>query len=64
MRLRVVVETYIPVEDLSHYEASSIEEAAENQLLWLTSGSIGIGELLDGCVTHVSITGEEESCTS
>jgi hypothetical protein len=55
----VTVTAEIPVTDLSHYEADSIQEAASNQLEWLNEGSIGIGELIDGCVTSVYIGGVE-----
>ena len=63
MKLHVTVTAEIPVTDLSHYEADSIQEAASNQLEWLNEGSIGIGELIDGCVTSVSIVGVEESAS-
>lgn len=35
MKLRVTITTEWEVEDLAHYEASTIEEAARNQEKWL-----------------------------
>jgi len=47
MYIEVTVVARIPVEDLSHYEASSIGEAAKNQASWCDNGECSFLELLE-----------------
>lgn len=48
MKIRVTVTGTITVFDLHHYDASTLEEAANNQAEWLRDGSAGIDDIL-GC---------------
>lgn len=45
LRITVVIEMEVRDEDLVHYEASSIEEAAANQQRYFDEGQCGISRL-------------------
>jgi hypothetical protein len=38
MRLRITITSEIEVTDLSHYDATTLEEAAANQQKWIDNG--------------------------
>lgn len=57
MKLRITVTALIDVHDLSHYDASSLSEAAANQKEWLEDGSAGIDDVL-GCSDNLTFTVE------
>lgn len=54
----------IPVRDLSHYEAESIDQAADNQAQWFEDGCISLDELVDGgdhsFIESITFTGVTE----
>lgn len=52
--IQVNVTALIPVEDLSHYEATTLDEAVDNQRQWFDDDSMELGDILD--VDDVTVT--------
>lgn len=47
MRIRITYSGYLPVSDLSHYEADTLEQAARNLADWYEDGSAAVHEDLE-----------------
>lgn len=61
-RLKIIVTGYVSVEgdDLRHYDASTLEEAAANQQTWVNAGRMGVGDVLLECEdVEITVTVDE-----
>jgi len=47
VKLRITAVVECEVEDLAHYEAATLEEAARNQQQWIDEGACTIGDIFD-----------------
>ena len=48
-KLKMTIVTEWEVDDLTHYDAKTIEEAAENQQAWIDSGDHMVEDVLGYC---------------
>lgn len=49
MKMILTVKVEWDVDDLSDYEAETLEEAVKNQRQWIEDGTADIYDMLDGC---------------
>lgn len=56
MKLRVTITVDIPVLSLDAFEATTLEEAAINQLRWLLDGDMGVADLFLEDDSEIEVT--------
>jgi hypothetical protein len=62
MKLKFTITFENEILDLSHYEATTLQEAVENQTKWLKEGAIGVLDLVESAVEgsiKLVVEGEE-----